>query len=125
LGEASLVHAVEEQLVNRVAIGIVRVHVLGPYQVFNVDPRGASRVLLQHNVVPREELPVQLDVGQLLDGEEVVELRFDWEEFLPGEDKAEMPLLSLCWSEIEKKERITFLVLLEKKNFSFGFFNYV
>jgi hypothetical protein len=117
LGEASLVHAVEEQLVNRVAIGIVRVHVLGPYQVFNVDPRGASRVLLQHNVVPREELPVQLDVGQLLDGEEVVELRFDWEEFLPGEDKAEMPLLSLCWSEIEKKGKNYFFGAVGKEKF--------
>jgi hypothetical protein len=117
LGEASLVHAVEEQLVNRVAIGIVRVHVLGPYQVFNVDPRGASRVLLQHNVVPREELPVQLDVGQLLDGEEVVELRFDWEEFLPGEYETEMPLLSLCWSEIEKKGRNYFCGAVGKEKF--------
>jgi hypothetical protein len=67
--------------------------------------------------VPREELPVQLDVGQLLDGEEVVELRFDWEEFLPGEDKAEMPLLSLCWSEIEKKGKNYFFGAVGKEKF--------
>jgi hypothetical protein len=55
-------------------------------------------------VVPREELPVQLDVGQLLDGEEVVDLCFHGDEVLPGQDEAEVPLLALCWSEITKKK---------------------
>jgi hypothetical protein len=89
--------------VNRVAVGVIRIHVLGAHEVLDVDPRGARRVFLQHYVVPREELPVQLDAGQLLDGEEVVDLCFDGDEVLPGKNEAEVPLLALCWSEIEKR----------------------
>jgi hypothetical protein len=46
---------------------------------------------------------VQLDAGQLLDGEEVVDLCFDGDEVLPGKNEAEVPLLALCLSEIEKR----------------------